>query len=308
MAEPKYFYILGPSGVGKTELSILLAKQLKLPIVNCDSVQVYKHVNIGTAKPTIDERTLADHFLFDYVSAKATLTASGYVENVVETISENNFKNIIFVGGSGFYIQALEKGMFPNSETSVNIKNEVNLWIEKEGISALYSWLLREDPVFAEKLSPNDHYRISRAVEVMKTQNKKMSELKIEMEKNNYSKLEPHQTLKIGLRMEKSLLRKRIEERTHKMLSKGLIDEVKGLLDQGLEDWSPMSSVGYKETVSFLKGELTRDELYERIVVSTMQLIKKQMTWFKRDKEINWFEVGNEKEALSMALDWSKKA
>ena len=303
---PKYIYIVGPTGVGKSDLATSLGEALQLPIVNCDSLQVYKNLNIGTAKPTKEEMRSVPHYLFDYVEAPKTLTVADYVDDVVNVIDEKSLSDLIFVGGSGFYIQALEKGMFPNSETPLAIKKNIDTWIDEKGMSDLYLWLKENDIEATVAISENDHYRIRRAVEVMKTQNKKFSQLKKEMEKMNYSKLPKNDSIKVGLKMDKVHLRKRIEARAVKMIEKGLVEEVQSLLDQGLVGWSPMKSVGYKETIEFLEKKYSQEQLLERIVISTMQLIKKQMTWFKRDESIHWFDVNEKEGAKTFVEGWSK--
>lgn len=302
----KYFYILGPTGVGKTKLSIELARSLNYPIINCDSLQVYKNLNIGTAKPSKSEMENVPHYLFDYVDAPNEMTAASYVDDVVQCIENKKLTDLVFVGGSGFYVQALEKGLFPSSSTPENIKLEIDSWAQSDGFQSLYQWLETEDPEFAKTISENDHYRIKRAVEIMKTQNKKVSQLKKEMSEKSNSPLPKHQSFKVGLKMDKKLLKERIEKRTEKMFADGFLEEVKTQLDQGLESWAPMNSVGYKECILFLKGNLTQAELFERTVISNMQLIKKQMTWFKRDPSIHWYDVSDFNRALEDSINWAK--
>ncbi|MCJ8277010.1 MAG: tRNA (adenosine(37)-N6)-dimethylallyltransferase MiaA [Bdellovibrionales bacterium] len=298
MSDRKFIYIVGPTGTGKTELSVKVAAENKLPVINADSLQIYKLLNIGTAKPTSEEMGEVPHYLFDQIQPPKTLTAAEYLALVMQTFNEKNLDEVVFVGGSGFYIQALEKGLFPKAETPESLKKEIEEWIATKGHADLYKWVRTKDPEAADKISENDHYRIRRAVEVMKTQNKTVTALKEEMKKTNFSPLPDHKALKVGLTMEKAELRSRIELRTQKMLAFGLVDEVQSLIDHGLSSWAPLKSVGYKETIDFLEGSISsKDELFERIVTSTMQLIKKQMTWFKRDPDIHWFDVNEAQRA-----------
>lgn len=303
----KFLYVVGPTAVGKTELSLRLAETLQWPVVNCDSVQVYKEVNIGTAKPSAAELKRVPHFLFDYVPAPQKQTAAQYLQDVVGLLEKKKIEKAIFVGGSGFYVQALEKGLYPNSETPAEVKREVDLWIQSEGFAALYQWLKKKDEAFSLKISGNDHYRIRRAVEVMKTQQKTMTELKQQMSEESHSPLPEHQSLKIGIRQDKEVLRERVKTRTRQMLQAGFVEEVRLLLDQGLKDWAPMQSVGYKEVQNFLNSEQSEEDLFEYIVTSTMQLIKKQMTWFKRDSQIQWFSPDQMQEAVNFAGEWALK-
>lgn len=300
---PTFVYVVGPTACGKTELSIRLAQALQWPVINCDAVQVYKHVDIGTAKPSVEEMSGVPHYLFDYVAPPQKLTAAQYLQDVVQCLQDHQISNAIFVGGSGFYIQALEKGLFPEVTVSEGLKQEINQWVERESWAKLFDWISERDPEFAAKISPNDHYRIRRAVEVMQSQEHTMTQLKQRMATENHSPLPAHRAIKIGLNDQRSQLRQRVSLRSQKMLQQGLVDEVQSLLEAGQEDWSPLSSVGYKEVVAHLKGELDEGTaLDELITTATMQLIKKQQTWFQRDSEIQWFLPSEQDQAFEWGL------
>jgi len=308
-AEGKSCFILicGPTAVGKTELSLRLAQDLSWPIFNFDSLQVYKELNIGSSKPTVEERSLAPHFLFDYVSPPQKLSVAQYLKDLKVIFEKKSVVNGIFVGGSGFYWQAIEKGLYPGAETPNEVRKEVEEWIQTKGYSFLYDWMQKRDPNAAEKISVNDHYRIKRSVEILKSQNRNLADLQkeVDQEKTESLILPPHHLLKIGVRCERDELKKRARQRTQKMLEQGFVQEVQKLLDQGLHDWSPLQSVGYKEVFQFLKDErVDQNELQEQIVTGTMQLAKKQMTWFKRDAEILWFEWDKVDEIPQKALAW----
>jgi tRNA dimethylallyltransferase len=299
-----FVFVLGPTAAGKSRFAMEVGAKHDWPLINCDSLQVYKKLDIGTAKPSRQERDSHTHYLYDFVEPPQTLTAADYLKEVQNCLEKNKLEKGLFVGGSGFYIQALEKGLYPDSKVSERVKAKVKNWIEEDGFEALYHWLQEKDPDFAKKISINDHYRIRRSVQVMMTQNKSMTELKEEMKNKNYSILPPHQKLKIGLKAEKSVLRDRVHLRTQRMISEGFVKEVESLLAEGLEDWAPIKSVGYKEVVAYLKGEIPWTSLEDRIVTSTMQLIKKQMTWFKRDEEIHWFDLSEQEVALNVVNDY----
>ena len=302
-----FVYLLGPTGVGKTEISLEIARHYQWPVINCDSIQTYCHLNIGSSKPNLKKYSEVPHFLFDYVKPPERLTAAGYVKDVVSCLKKNKIKKAFFVGGSGFYVQALEKGLYPHSETSEKIRKEISKWMEIEGFEALYTWLKQRDPEVVKTVKPTDHYRLRRAVEIMKTQGKTITELKREMTEKNYSLLPPHSSLKLGLKMEKEELKKRIEKRTDEMLQCGLIEEVNDLLKRGFGQWPALRSVGYREVLEFLKNGGTPGELREKIITSTMKLIKKQMTWFKRDRDIFWFHPGQKQEMLKHINNWLEK-
>lgn len=302
----QYVFIVGPTASGKSAVALPLAQKLSAPIINTDSIQIYKDINIGSAKPSYAEMKLHPHYLFDFVDLNTTYTAADYVTSVQDLLWKENFDKALFVGGSGFYIQALQKGMFPNVKTPLEVKTELEAWIDREGFQSLWDWLKQVDPTAANKLSPNDHYRVRRAVEIMKTQDLTLTQLREEVATGKYSPLPPHQRLNLGLRADKDQLRERVRVRTQKMLDLGFVGEVEHLIQEGYEHSSALQSVGYKEVQMFLGGEIAKQDLFERIVTSTMQLIKKQMTWFSRDPSIEWFELGCEQELIERAMTWSK--
>ncbi len=305
----RFIYVLGPTAVGKTQFSISLAESLQWPIINTDSLQVYKFLDIGTAKPSASERERVPHFLFDYIFPPQTLTAASYTKDVVACLKKEKLSHALFVGGSGFYIQALEKGLYPIAPISEAVQKMVENRIEQEGFPALYQWIQSQDPQYAEKMSANDHYRIKRALEVMMAQGKSVTELKKEMETHHRSPLPEHRALKIGFRMNKEDLLLRVMGRTEKMIQEGLIDEVRSLLTEDFaQTWAPLKSVGYKQVNDYLNYGQTLIELKENIITATMQLIKKQMTWFRRDPNILWFEPHQSPQALEQALLWSKQS
>ncbi len=291
-------YLLGPTGVGKTAISLDMAGQYHWPIINCDSVQTYRHLDIGSSKPTRKERDEVPHFLFDYVEPPERLTASEYIKDVVSCLKEHKLQQVLFVGGSGFYVQALEKGLYPQSNTSEEVRKQVAEWIETEGFESLYVWLKHRDPEWIKKVSDRDHYRLRRAVEIMKSQGKTITQLKQEMDCKNHSPLPTHLSIKLGLKMDREKLGKRIEKRTDEMLRRGLVEEVASLMERGLGQWPPMQSVGYREVQDFLKHGGSREDLRSKIITGTMGLIKKQMTWFKRDKDIFWFSPDQKQKIL----------
>ena len=302
-----FVYLLGPTGVGKTEISLKIAEQYRWPIINCDSVQAYCHLDIGSSKPTRKERSEVPHFLFDYVEPPGRLTVAGYIKNVVSCLKKNKLQQALFVGGSGFYVQALEKGLYPRSNTSETVKKQVSEWIEAEGFESLYTRVEKRDPEWIKTVSSRDHYRLRRALEIMESQGNTITQLKEEMAHKNHSLLPTHSSLKLGLKMDKESLRKRIERRTDEMFDRGLIEEVASLVNRGLGDWPPLQSVGYREVQGFLKHGGSHGELRSKIITSTMQLIKKQMTWFKRDKDILWFLPDQKQEIFDRMNVWFEK-
>ena len=281
-------FVVGTTASGKSDWALRMAQKHDGVIVNCDSIQVYKKLDIGSAKASAEERALVPHYLIDYVSPPQEMTAGVYSAEFFElmkTLPEG--KPVFVVGGTGFYFMALEKGMYPVTKVSEEMKKQVEQEMSEDGgPEKLYKELMAKDPDYGSKLHVSDHYRIGRGIELVRTQGRSVTEIQKEFDAQKTPF--PYPLLKIGPSWDRDVLRKRIAERTEKMLKAGLIEEVQGLLDEGLKSWAPMSSVGYRETIEFLEGMLSREELSEHISTNTAQLAKKQRTWFQRDKEIHW--------------------
>lgn len=293
-------FILGPTASGKTNLAIQAAKKLGGEIINADSIQVYRSLDIGSAKPTKEELAMVPHHLIGHLREGSSYTAGEFrrdVLNVIEKRSKAGVNKFYIVGGSGFYIKALINGLYQIPDVPEEIQNQV----KSEDIKDLYEELKKVDPVAAEKISANDSYRIMRAVEVFRATGEPFSSFKDKFKETD-DKF-PHKFIKIGLRTEKEKLRERVVARTHKMLQEGLIAEVKILLSNGLQDWDALASVGYKETVMFLNAQLTEDQLPQEIVKNTMALIKRQMTWFKKDQDMTWFDVFDPTEKIVQFME-----
>lgn len=284
----KVIFVVGSTASGKSDWALRLAEEFHGVIVNCDSVQVYKHLDIGAAKPTKEEQARVPHYLLDYVLPPQEMTAGQYERDFHECLkSLPDDKPIFVVGGTGFYFMAIEKGMYPVLPVPAEIQKQVlDEMAEAGGPERLHAELLQADPVYGAKIALADHYRIGRAIELIRSHGKTLTQIQAEFEQTREKF--PYPLLKIGPDWEREVLRTRIRERTGKMLSTGLIEEVQGLLDKGLAEWAPLSSVGYKETLQFLRGEISREALMEEITKNTQQLAKRQKTWFQRDKEIHW--------------------
>ena len=279
-------FVVGSTASGKSELALRLAEQYGGVVVNCDSVQFYKSLEIGSASPSQQDKLRAPHYLYNYLDCPSEMTAGQFVRDFYQLLQHQSFQGPIFVvGGTGFYIQALEKGMYDIPEVSDEIKKQVVLDMQVKGTSDMYQELVAFDPKTA--IHPNDAYRIGRALEVKRQFGKKMSDLIMEAEqktKNGW----PFEYLKLGLNPEKEIIRRRISQRTEVMLKSGMIEEVNQFIGSSHEDWAPLNSVGYWEVKEFLKGRIQQSELAAQINLSTSQLVKKQRTWFKRDQSILW--------------------
>lgn len=274
----KVVFIVGPTATGKTALAIELSQVCNADIVNADSIQFFKSVNIGSSKPKKEELKGISHHLFDILDEGHEFTAGKFKKLCLNTISKIKSDYVFVVGGSGFYINALISEMYTFPKTPLALKNVLENDLKEKGLEFFYKELKSKDPDYASKINQNDKYRVMRAIAIMRLQSKSITEIKEYHVKKQFPY--PHIFLKID--MGKSEIKQKVILRTKQMLKDGLIDEVQGLLDKGLTNWSPMKSVGYKETVWFIEGKLNRVELEEEIIKSTMKLVKKQTTWFNR--------------------------
>lgn len=288
--ENPVIFVVGATASGKSEWALRMAHEFGGVIVNCDSVQVYKKLNIGAAKPTKEEQSLVKHYLLDYVQPPQEMTAGVYSRDFYDCMEKMPPEIPVFVvGGTGFYFMAIEKGMYPVLPVPAEIQKAVATELLLPGGAArLHAELVEKDPEYGVKIHLSDSYRIGRAIELIRSQGKSVTQIQSEFAQAQREF--PFPLLKIGPTWEREVLKERINLRTRKMLEMGLVKEVQGLLDEGLETWAPMSSVGYKEVVTFLKNEISEKELFEEIAKNTRQLAKRQRTWFQRDKDIHWFD------------------
>ena len=288
----RVIFIVGPTGVGKSDLAFKWAESVKGHIINADSVQCFQSLSIGSSKPSKQLQTEVPHHLFDIVKDGGEVTAGDFRRLALETLKYLYNKKIPYVfvvGGSGFYLQALLKGMHPLPTVSIEERNSVIKSFKEYGLDALYKELRDKDPVYANKVHHKDVYRILRAIEILRRQPQTITE----MIKSFQPCFFPYPKIMIGLRCDRSQLRERIQARTCQMLKIGLIDEVQALVQKGLKDWPIMKSVGYKQVMLFLEGQIKRENLLEEIVCATMKLAKKQMTWFKNKYDPYWIDVGD---------------
>ena len=227
-------------------------------------------------------------FLFNEWTAPFVCTAGTFRKKALNILKEQlPSRPIIAVGGSGFYIQALQTGMYPVQKVNAEIKYLLNEILNTKDLNSLYTLLKTWDPSYAQKISPQDRYRIFRSLCLILSEMKSMSAIQSSFKKEKL----PYSVKKIGLYLPRENLIQNVQTRTATMLKEGLMDEVKNLMDKGLQTWPLMNSVGYKECVQVLQGTLPREELSTAIVHRTMRLAKKQKTWFKKDKEITWYNL-----------------
>jgi tRNA dimethylallyltransferase len=287
MDKPKVVVLCGPTAVGKTSAAIALAQEFKAQIVNADSMQVYRYMDIGTAKPTRGEQEQVIHHLIDIADPDEPFDAAKYARQARRTIEILCEKNItaLIVGGTGLYIKALVHGLFEAAPIDVILRSRLKEEIKAYGTGALYARLRSMDPQTAARIHPNDVYRILRAVEVYEATGRPLSEYQRE---HRFSD-QPYRVLKIGLHMDRKQLYLRIDSRVEEMIQAGLCDEVKKLTERGYgRDLKPMQSIGYRHMTDFLEGRLTWEEAIRTLKQDTRRYAKRQMTWFNKDTEIIW--------------------
>ncbi len=282
--------ILGPTCVGKTQVSLKLADMLKGEIVSFDSRQVYKFMDVGTAKPTKEQRESIHHHLIDLVSPDEKFTAADYgkeARQIIREIIKRN-KQPIAVGGSGLYLKALIKGFFVGPKADENTRKRLEREAQEFGEPQFFNRLKEVDPQAAERIHPNDLVRIIRALEVYELTGKPIS---IWQREGDYEPF-PMQFVKIGLNLERKKLYRRINLRVDEMISKGFLDEVKKLKEKGLTPkLKALRSVGYQESFAYLEGKLDLQAAIEKIKLNTRHYAKRQLTWFRQDKEIIWLDA-----------------
>ncbi|MBE8221412.1 MAG: tRNA (adenosine(37)-N6)-dimethylallyltransferase MiaA [Bdellovibrionales bacterium] len=295
----KNIFILGSTGVGKSSLALKISQELNknstsTAIVNADSLQFYKGLDIGTAKPSKKEMLLSPHLLFDCINYPNEATVAWYYEQFFLTLNNHSCNNFLTVGGSGFYIQALEKGLYDDYKVSLKIKEKYENMCKKEGPEFLHKILIKKDTKTADKISNKDRYRVVRALSVIEASGKMLSTIKEEFDLQKSKTSFPYLLQKIALFLERDELKKLLLTRIQSMLKKGFIEEVEYLVKKGQKNWKPLSSIGYKEVQLYLLGQIDKCELTNLILNSSMSLAKRQSTWFKRDKTIQWFHAADE--------------
>ena len=285
----KVLSIVGPTAIGKTALSIKLAKQFPAEIISGDSMQIYKGMDIGTGKITQNEMQGIPHYMIDIKEPHESFSVAEFkelVEQYIAYIHERN-KFPIIVGGTGLYIQSvLYDFEFTNRKRDENLSKQLEQLVKEKGVEPLYERLQKIDPEQAKKIHPNNYRRVIRAIEIYETTGLTMSEY------HKRQKNEPkYDYLMIGLEMERTLLYKKINKRVDQM-----IEEVKTLFEQGYEHTQAMKAIGYKELIPYFKGEQSLEQSIQLLKRNTRRYAKRQFTWFKNKMNVEWFNVTNNSE------------
>lgn len=300
--KPKLVIILGPTAVGKTEVALELAEKLNGEIVNADSQQVYRFMDMGTGKPSKAERERVFHHLVDVVNPDEEFNAALFrrlATDAIEEIHERG-RNAFVCGGTGLYLRALTQGLFEGPGQDPAIRRALENEIEEHGLAVVYHRLEQIDPTVGSTIHPNDRQRIVRALEVYQITGKPISAWQ-----NQHGFQEnPFTLLKIGLNRERPELYDLINRRSDEMVRGGLLDEVLGLAEKGYRlDLKPLQSVGYRQMGAVLQKKIPLADASEEMKQETRHLAKRQLTWFRRDAEIRWFHPERQKTEIFQAAE-----
>jgi tRNA dimethylallyltransferase len=301
--EPLLIVVLGPTASGKTALSLALAEHFRGEIVNCDSVAMYREFDLGTAKPTASERARAPHHLLDCVAPTSHITAGDYARQARQVLDEIKTRGglPILVGGTGLYLRVLLEGLFPGPQRSEELRERLRERAEACGSNYLHRILRRLDRAAADKIHANDTPKLIRAIEVCLASREKMTELW----QRGREPLRGFRILRLGLDPNRQALYDRINGRAHKMFEAGLVEETRRLVEKYGESAGPLSSLGYKQAVQFIRGELTREQALQAAQQAHRNYAKRQMTWFRREPEVHWLHgFGDEAQVQKIAAAW----
>ena len=288
--KPKVIVIVGPTASGKTALSIELAKKINGEIVSCDSMQIYKKMDIGSAKPTTEEMQGIKHYMIDIVEPNERFSVAEYkrgAENAIEEILQKG-KVPIVIGGTGLYADSLIYGIeYPEIEFDEEYRKKLEEQANtQQGLKELYEKAKKIDEDAIQKISPNDKKRIIRILEIYHSTGKTKTELEVESRKNEVK----YDYKVFAIDMDRSILYDRINRRVDIMLENGLIEEVKKLLEEYDKFPTAMQGLGYKEVVEYFDGILTKEEMIEKIKQETRRYAKRQLTWFRKNKDTIWLD------------------
>ncbi len=302
VCDPLLLVLLGPTGSGKTALSLALAEHFGGEVVNCDSVALYREFEIGTAKPEAAERARVPHHLLDFVEPTAYITAGEYARLARAAVAEikSRGKLPIVVGGTGLYLRALLDGLFPGPQRSDGLRSRLRERAEQKGSGYLHRLLRRLDPAAAEKIHANDKPKLIRALEVCLAERRPMTEAW----KEGRDPLHGFRILRLGLNPDRSALYDRINRRAQTMFARRLVQETRQLLAKYGEAPPPMHSLGYKQAVQLLRGQIDSATALALAQQAHRNYAKRQMTWFRGEPEVMWLAgFGDDSEIVRAAIE-----
>ena len=289
---PLLIVLLGPTASGKSTLALRAAPQIGAEIVNGDSMQMVRHLEIGTAKPSLEERSLVPHHLFDLVEPDEFFSAGAYMREARRVCREvaGRGRVPLVVGGTGLYLRVLLEGIFTGPGRSQEIRDRLDRIVRRRGTSTLHRILARRDPAAAASIQPGDRVRVVRALEVVLLTGLEMSRIQ-----QNRDPLDGFRILKVGLDVPRSELYGRIDHRVSRMFAEGLIEEVQRLLASG---YSPSAkafeALGYRHAAAFLRGEIALENAIDLTQRDTRRYAKRQLTWFRREKDVRWLHAAGD--------------
>jgi tRNA dimethylallyltransferase len=301
LQDPLLVVVLGPTGSGKTGLSLALAERFRGEIVNCDSVALYREFEIGTAKPTATERARAPHHLLDFIEPTGYITAGEYARRARQTLEEIKSRGAmpIVVGGTGLYLRALLEGLFPGPQRSEELRERLRQRTEQKGAGYLHRLLSRLDPAAGARIHANDVPKLIRATEICLASRQKMTE----MWKSGRVPLQGFRFLRLGLDPDRNALYERINQRAQRMFDCGLVQETQRLLNKYGDTARPLTSLGYKQAVQLVRGEIDHRTAVQAARQSHRNYAKRQMTWFRREPDVVWLSgFGDEVEIQKRAV------
>ncbi|MBW2118445.1 MAG: tRNA (adenosine(37)-N6)-dimethylallyltransferase MiaA [Deltaproteobacteria bacterium] len=288
----KVVVISGPTASGKTSLGVDLALALKGEIISADSMQVYRGMDVGTAKPTIGEQKGIPHHLLDVVDPDEEFNAAIYNSMAIPKITEigSRERSCFIVGGTGLYIKGLLDGLFECPPVDTELRESLRRECDSSGSAVLHERLADLDPESADKIHPNDRVRIIRALEIIHLTKRRFSDLTGEHAFGGRNL----NALKLCLKVDREELYKRIDKRSSAMVENGLVEETESLLRKGYSpDLKPMKAIGYRHMITYLKRDWSLDEAISELQKDTRRYAKRQLTWFRADPEVIWLEPGN---------------
>jgi tRNA dimethylallyltransferase len=298
---PPLIAIVGPTASGKSGLAVRLARACGGEIVSCDSQQVYRGLDIGTAKATLQERREVRHHLIDVVEPDEAFSAAEFARRARAALADvtDRVRLPIVAGGTGLYLKALLEGLFDGPARDEGRRRRLERLADRFGDERVHRLLHRLDPDAAARIQPRDRVRVVRALEVYWATGRPIST----HHRAGGEPLRGYRVRIFGLDPDRAALRRVVEERTRQMLERGLLDEVRGLLDRGLSpELRPLQAIGYREAVAVVQGKMSLEEAEGAIVTATMRFAKRQMTWFRHQAEVAWFR--DPEEAYEAALAW----
>ena len=283
----KIIAVAGPTASGKTALSVKIAKELGGEVVSCDSMQIYKGMDIGTAKPSLEERCGVPHHMIDIISPDEKYNVVSYKRDAEAAIDDilKRGRVPVLAGGTGLYMDSvLSNTAFSENSSFSVVRERLEKLFEEKGREYIFEMLEKIDPEAAEKIHPNNTRRVIRALEIYETTGKTLTQANIESKRP-----EKYESLVIGLMWDRETLYERINERVERMMAEGLLKEVETLRKKGMKaEYTSMQAIGYKELFEYFEGNCTLEEAKEKIKQESRRYAKRQMTWLKRNKKINW--------------------